>query len=265
MFLDVIQFVGNTTGVIYTDIKQLLLNTTAWDGNNEGIYETYVGDFDIISKQGGYCKVVTATAAIDVTGVTSVSGSAGLNVVDFFGGGNYINGSSPYAGYNFTNDWKVNSPGIAVETDAVAAGNFYYDGPLTTGFTRTISSGAAVEIQGDGTFTTSNLFRFTSAGGGNRLVYDGIEEHSFQINASLSIRVDSAVGNFYAFLIAKNGTVVTESNSIAYIASDVQIQNISINTNLNLISGDYIEVFAERLTGSGNDTLVVFSENLTIK
>ncbi|KJD33063.1 hypothetical protein PK35_08845 [Tamlana nanhaiensis] len=264
VFSSIIQYVSNNDGITYTDINQLLLNTQGWDGTNGGTYETFVGDFEIISKQGGFSEVIAATAGVNVTGITSITNGATIRAVDFYGGGNYINGTSPYTGYNFTNSWDVDCPGINVETDGVAAGNFYYDGPVTTGFTQSISNGTDQLVEGNGSFSANNLFRFTSNVTENRLIYDGVKDRQFQINASLSIRVDGAASNFYAFFIAKNGTVVTESRALIYIDNDSQIQNVSMNANLELSNSDYIEVYTRRLTGSGTDTLVVFSENLSI-
>ena len=166
---------------------------------------------------------------------------------------------------NFTNDFYVESPGIPVETDDNASGNFYFNGTLTTGFTQNITNGTAVEVQGTGTFASNGLFRFSVSNGGNRLNYEGFKSREFKVNASLSVRVTSAAGNYYAFVIAKNGSIVTESNSVVYIQNDSQIQNVSLNANVNLEKDDYIEVYAQRLTGTGTDLLAVFSENLSIK
>lgn len=265
VFISIIQYVNNSDGITFTDIDELLLNSEGWDGTNGGTYQTFVGDFEVISKQGGFSEVVGATSGFDTTGITSITGGATLRTVDYFGGGTYITGTSPFAGYSFTNVWDVDCPGIDVEADSIASGNFYYNGSLTTGFVQTITNGTAVEVQGTGTFTANSLFRFTSAGGGNRLVYDGVKDREFTISASLSVRVTGAATNFYAFIVAKNGTIITESNAVVYIDSDTQIQNVAINANVDMANGDYIEVYVQRLTGSGSDTLVVFSENLSIK
>lgn len=265
VFNSILQFVNNSAGITYTDINQLLLNSEGWDGTNAGTYQTMVGNFEVIAKQGGFSEVIGATAGFDVTGVTAISGGATLADVAFYGGGNYINGTSPYTGYNFTRDWDVNCPGIPVEVDGGAAGNFYYNGPVTTGFTQTISNGTAVEVQGTGSFVANNLFRFTSTGGDNELVYDGVKERQFQVNASLSVRVTGASGNFYAFYIAKDNVVIAESNAVVRIEDDTQIQNLSLSTNTNLAYGEAIQVYAQRLTGTGTDTLVIFSENVSIK
>ena len=266
VFFSIVQYVGNTTGIIFTNINQLLLNSEGWDGSNSGTYQTFVGNFEVIAKQGGFSEVVGATAAIDVLGITSLTGGGTLRTVDFFGGGNYINGPGTYTNYNFNTDWDVDCAGIPVEKDAVAAGNFYYNdvNPSPTGFTQTINNNTEVEIQGTGLFLTTNLFRFAASGGNNRLTYEGLKNRQFQINASLSIRVTGTSGDFYAFYIAKNGGILTESRAIVYVDNSSTIQNIALNENIDLSTNDYIELFVQRLTGSGNDNLVVFAENLSI-
>lgn len=216
VFFSIVQYLNNTAGITYANISQLLLDSEGWSQTNSGTYQTFTGAFDVIAKQGGFSEVVGATAAIDVTGISSISGGGTIRTVDFFGGGNYINGTATYTNYNFNTNWDVDCPGIPVEKDAAAAGNFYYDGAVTTGFTQNITSETAVEVEGNGTFTSNNLFRFNSSAGNNRLTYEGLRARQFQINATLSVRVTGAAGNFYAFFIAKNGTVLTESRSIIY-------------------------------------------------
>ena len=265
-FGNIVQFVGNTDGITYTDIDKLLLNNQAWLSNNGGVYETLSGDFNLIQKVSGFSQVVGAIAAVDVTGITNISGDAVMKSVVFSGGGNYVNGNSPYTGYNFTTDWTVDCPGIQRESDDVAGGNFYYNGDLTTGFAQTISSGTAVKVLGNGSTTANSLFRFT-APTDNRLTYQGTKTRNFQINASLSVRVNGGGGDFYAFVIAKDGVLITESNSIVYIPNSTNIQSVSINAIVSMTPGEYIEIYTQRLTGNGGsntDVLTVFSENLSI-
>lgn len=244
VFSSIIQFVNNATGITYTDIGSLLLTNVAWFGNNSGTYETYVGTFGLIEKGSGFSAVPVGAVGINVSANPTVA-SGNIISTAFSGAGTYVVGytSGTYPGYYFNTSWEINCPGLPIESDWVATGNFYYDGLLTTGFSQTISNGTAVAVQGGGTFTSNSLFRFSSVGG-NRLVYDGNKEREFNVNASLSIRVNSAPLNFYAFLFAKNGVVITESNALAYISSDAQIQNISLTANIDLETGDYIGIFS---------------------
>ena len=269
VFMNVIQYISNNDGLEYRDVDQLLLNNQGWFGNNQGTYETFTGDFNLIEKVSGFSQVLSATGAtaVDVTGVSNLAGDGILQSVVFYGGGNYINGNSPYNGYNFTKDWAVVCEGIPVERDENASGNFYYNGSLTSGFAQAISANTSTKITGDAfsnTTTANSLFRFT-APAYNMLVYDGSKTRDMQVNASLSIRVTGATGDFYAFIIAKNGAVITESNSVVRINNDSDIQNVALNSIVTMTPGDYIELYVQRLTGNGSDDLVIFSENLSVK
>lgn len=269
VFGSIIQYSGNNAGITYTDINNLLLNNQGWFGNNGGTYETMMGTFNLIEKVSGFSQVVSATAGLDVSGVTTITGDAVLENIVFYGGGTYVVQDSPYSGFNFTKDWTVRCAGIPVEDDDNAAGNFYYNGDLTTGFVQTITAaqiGTNLKLTGNtatNTTTNTSLFRFNGSAN-NRLTYEGTKTRDFQVTASLSVRGSNA-GEFVAFLIAKNGTVLTESNSIVRIDNSADIQNVALNTIVTMSPNDYVEIFVNRVTGSGGFSLVVFSENLTIK
>src|SRR5690606_14603782 len=116
-----------------------------------------------------------------------------------------------YTGYNFTNAWTVNCPGIPRESDDVASGNIYYNGAITTGFVQSVTNNNEFNLSGTtpnlNTTTAVNLFRASSPQN-NRLTYLGKKTRTFQINASLSVRGNSGTGDYYAFFIKKNGTGV---------------------------------------------------------
>ncbi|WP_179346629.1 cell wall anchor protein [Winogradskyella ursingii] len=267
LFFNIVQFAGNSDGITYENIDDILLNNLGWLSSNSGTYETFIGTFDLIEKVSGFSNVDLGDFGIDVSSNPTVN--SGIILGTAFTGtsttfvNRYTVGS--FTGYSFTKKWFVNCPGIPLEADLSASGNFYFNGALTTGFTQTITNGTATEVQGNGSFTANSLFRFNAVGGGNGLQYDGVKQREFVINASLSVRVSNAPGNFYAFIVAKNGTLITESNAVVYIDNDSQIQNVALNASVSLAPGDVIEVYIQRLTGSGSDTLAVFSENLSIR
>ncbi|WP_203294482.1 cell wall anchor protein [Luteirhabdus pelagi] len=265
VFFNVVQYVNNTDGFDVSDITSFFMQNAFWTTTNTGTFLNLSGTFSNFQIANGRIVSETGETGIDVSSNPSITNDASISEISFIGDGTRINGFNPepYTGYNFPVGWDVRSSGVPLETDDVAAGNFYFTGSLTTGFSQTIGNGTAREIEG-GTFSTDNLFRFNSAGG-NRLIYQGEKARSFQVNASLSIRVIGATSDFYTFVLAKNGTLITESNATVRITNDSDIQNVALNAVTNLQTGDYIEVFVQRLTGSGNDTLVVFSENLSIK
>ena len=110
-----------------------------------------------------------------------------------------------------------------------------------------------------------NLLRMSSLVD-NRLTYLGKKTRTFQISASLSVRGGTSTGNFYAFYIRKNGTVtLTETNTLMRVNNTSDINSISISGTVELDPGEYIEIWGQRLVGSGTTLLSIFSLNLNIK
>lgn len=270
-FLSIVQFSGNTTGITYNNIDELLLSNMGWLSNNTGTYETFSGSFGILEKQGGFSQVDGAAIGFDVSSNPAVE-SGVLTGASFSGTSTqYINRYSvgTYPGFNFTNSWTVDCPGIPVESDQVATGNIYYDGAITTGFFQTVPNGSPLNLSGNGNANTTsavNLLRMSSLVD-NRLTYLGKKTRTFQISASLSVRGGTSTGNFYAFYIRKNGTVtLTETNTLMRVNNTSDINSISISGTVELDPGDYIEIWGgQRLVGSGSTLLSVFSLNLNIK
>ncbi|HEX2627794.1 MAG TPA: hypothetical protein VHM26_02240, partial [Chitinophagaceae bacterium] len=114
-FFSVVNFSGNTNGVQFENISNLLLDNTAWFSTNGGIFEKLVGTFDNIEKLGGFSQPMsglTATA-MDVTGVTTITEGANLKNTSFMGSGTKVSGT-------FSKKWEVEAYGINTEKDANA-------------------------------------------------------------------------------------------------------------------------------------------------
>ncbi len=269
VFFNIIQYVGNSNGFAVSDIDSFLMNNMFWTTTNTGTFITASGSFSNFQMGNGRIEADTGETGLDVSANPTIVNEAALSQISFIGDGTRVDGytTGTYLGYNFNTDWNASSSGIPTETDEVASANFYSTTFANTsgGFTQTISNNTAVEVQGDGTFESSDLFRFRAEGGNNRVVYEGESDRNVQVNVSLSIRVVNAANDFYSFVIARNGAVVTETNAIVRITNDAEIQNVALNGILSLENEDYIEVFVQRLTGAGNDTLVIFSENLSVR
>ncbi|MFB9057556.1 hypothetical protein ACFFU9_12475 [Mariniflexile ostreae] len=265
VFLSIVRYSNNLNGITYTDIEELLLNSAGWDGLNKGTYETLTGIFNIITKQGGFSTVEeTATAAFDVTGITSITGSAGMRNVSFSGDGNYVNGSSPYIGYNFTNDWDVNCPGLKVETDNNATGDINLDYSVGSGATTAFSgTGMSSRTKLSGNTTSENLFRFRSSPGiNNRIIYDGMQTRFFNVSASVSFQGDNNNAVF-VFYILKNGSILEETKVYREVGENNDVGALAIIGTIELSTNDYIEVWVERYSGAGN--LLAVSMNLSIR
>ena len=270
VFIDVAQYAYNATGITYSNIGDLLISNTGWQSTNSGTYETYTGSFDLIQKQGGFMKIDGTAVGIDVSSNPNVS-KAVLTGANFDGTSTayikkYTAGTYPH--YNFTNSWTVNCPGIPVESDEVSSGNIYYDGTITTGFIQTVTNNAPLNLLGNSnsnSTTAVNVLR-TASPQNNRITYEGKKARTFQLNASLSVRGNSGVGNYYAFFIRKNSTTtLTETNTLMRVNSTSDISSNSISGTVELDPNDYIEIWGQRLTGSGTTSITVFSLNLNIK
>jgi hypothetical protein len=165
-----------------------------------------------------------------------------------------------YTGFYFNDRWNVRSSGIPVEGDAVASGDLNFDYPVGSGALTTFS-GNAVKIKFAGTTTSNNLFRFSRDSQNNRLKYLGKKKRYFTANGALSFQ-SSADNTTYIIYIAKNGTVVNQSkvyvrsNSINDILASPLAATVELSTN------DYVEVWAERYSGSGD--MLTVSLNLIV-
>jgi hypothetical protein len=250
VFMSVVNFYGNQNGITYENIGSLLIENMAWFSNNSNTFETYIGTFSLIQKLGGFSEPLIANSAIalDVSGIISLL-SGSMKTVDFSGDGTMISGS-------FSKKWEVESSGIDTETDDVSGGNIY----ITSVSTTTISS-SSTPVKISGTTSTANLFRFT-APVSNRMVYDGTKTRKFQVMAAISMTSPSN-NKIYKFYIAKNGTVLPETGQLRKIASGSDVGALSIFGVVELVPGDYVEVWVENTTDNSNITIE--SMNLTVR
>ena len=258
VFLSIIQFAGNTTGITYNNISQLLISNMGWFGNNSGTYETLTGTFGLVQKQGGFCAVNGTAIGFDVSSNPVITGDAVLESVVFTGTNTagYIKSytTGTYAGYNFNNKWNVRSAGIPIETDAVAVGDVNLDSPYGTGVTTTLTNGTAVKI--GGTTVSNNFFRASNENTDNRLKYLGNKKRFFTVNAVASFRGTVNSNTIYVFYIALNGTPVQRSKTYIFTNNIVDVVAVPVQTILELSPNDYVEVFVQRYSGT-SDMLTV--------
>jgi len=268
-FSNIVQYSGNTTGITYNNINSLLLSNQGWFSGNAGTFETFTGSFDLLQKVSGFSTVDATAIGMDVSSNPTVGEGILLSTL-FTGAGTYINKYTvgSFTGFNFNNNWVVNCPGLPRESDDVATINIYYDGTITTGFVQTVTNNNEFNLRGNSnsnTTTAVNAFRASSPQD-NRLTYNGRRTRTFQINAVLSVRGNSGVGDFYAFFIKKNGTTtLVETNTIMRVNNTSDISSNGISGTVELAPGDYIEIWGQRLVGSGTTSITVFSLNINIK
>ncbi|WP_326985984.1 hypothetical protein [Chryseobacterium sp. MP_3.2] len=259
VFISVVQFSGNTAGITYSNINQLLLSNLGWFGNNAGTFEKLTGTFKLVQKQGGFSEVNGAAVGFDVSGNPTISGDAVMENVVFTGTlttGAYVNGytTGSYTGYNFNNKWNVRSAGIPVETDAVAVGDVNLDSPYGTGVTTALTTGTAVKV--GGTTVSNNFFRASNGGVNNKLVYLGNKKRFFTVNSVASFRGTAVSSTIYVFYIALNGVPVQRSKTYIFTTNSADVVAVPIQSILELSPNDFVEVFVQRFSGS-SDMLTV--------
>jgi hypothetical protein len=260
VFISIVQYAANTTGIIYKDVSKLLISNAGWFGNNSGTYETLQGTFGLVEKTGGFSEVVGANIGFDVFANPTINGDAVVRDVVFTGTfttGKYVNGYNPsiYTGYNFNNKWAVNCSGIPVEGDIVATGDINFDYAVGSGVATTFT-GTGVKTKLAGTTTSTNLFRFSTNSENNKLIYLGRKSRYFTIHGALSFQ-SSADNTTYIVYVAKNGTVINQSKVYVRSNSVNDILAVPIVVTTELTTNQYVEIWAERYSTTSGNMLTV--------
>lgn len=236
----------NTNGVTFQNCTNVVLHNTLWDASNSNTYEKFIGSFNIIQILGGDRLVNSANSAtaISVAGISSVVNGS-IKVVMFTGNGTYISGP-------FSNAWEVESSGVATEKDDAASGNLYMTAPATTSFAAT-----NVPSKVNGPTIAASLFRMASSTS-NRLTYTGGKSKRFQVICSLT-GTPSSNNNIYSFFIARNGVVLPESRQSVKMSTTTDQQSVTVSCTVLLAPNDYIELWAENDSNSGNLLITTFN------
>lgn len=275
VFLSVVQYVSNTTGVTYKDITRLLLSNTGWFGNNTGTFEKFTGSFSLIQKQGGFCEVNGTAIGVDVSDNPTILSDAVMEAVVFTGtvsSGLYVKGYSPaiYTGYSFNNRWNVRCAGIPTEVDAVATGNLYKTSNTTPTTTTATAINTPYKVVTTATAAT-NLFRFESSTTA-RLTYKGKKTRAFQASASISFQeiTSSATNVDYVFYFVKVGTDGTTITALPETETYVDtnsgfIQAFPITGTILLAENESVELYLKRVTAGTKINIQAFSYNLSLK
>lgn len=270
VFMNIIQLVSNIDGIEYVDIYSLLLSNLAWFGNNGGTFETYTGTFSLIEKVSGFCTVPAGAIGVDVSSNPSVSKGV-ISSTTFAGAGTYVNRYTvgSYTGYNFTNDWDIDCPGIPEESDALSIGYYYMTGNTTvTDFIAAGPAGTYVKIAGT-TTPSANLFRMSSTD--NRLTYEGKETKEFQVFCTGVVDNDASSPNarIYELTVRKvpsiGAPVILPEISSERRFSNNDIGNFTLIGIVNLDPGDAIEIYASVNNVNGTLNTVVTRLSVVLK
>ena len=251
VFINTVAYLANKNGMTFQNINNVFTISALWDSTNHNTYEKYVGTFSVILKLGGaaYMKAANSAVALDVSGITSISGGATLKTTLLIGDGTYVNGS-------FSNKWEVETYGLTTEKDDVASGNIYVSTPVATTFTA-----ANTPTKMLGTTTSANLFRVSNSAN-NKMAYTGSKTRRFMVTCSISF-ISAGNNKNYSFYVSKNGVALPESEMFTKINTGADQQSVPISCTVSLSTSDYIEVWCENNTD--NTAMTVTNFNLAIK
>jgi len=272
VFVSTVQFAGNTTGITYNNISQLLLSNTGWFGNNLGTFEKLTGTFGLVQKQGGFSQVEGTAVGFDVSSNPVINGDAVMETVVFTGSNTtgyvkpYTVGS--YTGYNFDNNWSVRCSGISTEVDASATGNLY--DPSNTTSARTVATTQNVGYKVNTNLTTTyELLRVNSSASG-RLTYRGKRTRSFRVSSSIAFieltAATNAVYVFYFVKIGSNGSTITPLPSTeTYIDTNSGFtQAFPVTGSVTLNQNESVELWLRRINNGTKINVDTFSFNMTL-
>lgn len=267
VFVSIVQYAGNAAGVVYENISKLLISNAGWFGNNSGTYEKLTGTFDLVQKQGGFTEVVGTNIGFDVSDNPTINSDAVLETVVFTGtlsSGKYVNGytTGSYSGYNFNNSWTVRCAGIPTETDAGAVGELAVDYAVGLGINTNFSSiNPSNIVKLAAASTSTNLFRFSTGGQSNRLVYLGRRKRFFQVSGSISFQVSNP--GTYIIYIAKNGSVLSQYKIYGrgLVVSDIVV--LPLSALVEMSPNDFVEVYVQRFS-SVNLLDNIITPNMTL-
>ena len=257
-FGSTVQFISNSNGIVYSNIGSLLLNNQAWLSSNSGTYERLSGTFGLVQKVSGFSTVSGSARAFDVSSNPTVGNGVLLSTVFSGASSNpyiYRYAAGSYTGYNFTNNWTVNCPGIPVESDNVATSNLYFDSaPI-------VNLGTAAIKLPVSTLST-RMFRTSTGSVSNRVVYEGKKARALKIFGAISF---TAIGGMrVTFSIRKNGVLVSGTEVVYDIINTNDRQGLSIIGTVDVNPADYIEIYVERNASSGSNQFLVTSYNLIV-
>ncbi len=188
-----------------------------------------------------YSSIIATSSTIGVNVNASASipvESYILDTVNFSGGATYLSGVSVTDNKTLFSNCK----GIA-NTNEVS--QYYMNGNATT--TTVSATNTPYKVLGTTTSATITQ-KFTNTN--NRATYVGSLTRFFKVTATLSL--ESGNNNQVGCYIAKNGTILTESEVYGTTSGAGRAENIVIQTLVELATNDYIEIFVENATAVNN-------------
>lgn len=166
-----------------------------------------------------------------------------LDTVNFSGGGTYTTGIE----YDDNKSRWDNCRGIR-NTSSVC--NYYMDGNSTV--TVIASKGVPVKVAGVNSGTSPVTQGFDTSVD-NRAIYERALERDFKVTVVLSCT--SGNNNQVGVYLAKNGSVLDESETYITTGTAGRIENGVAQTIVDLTQDDYVEVWVENKNSTSNITV----------
>lgn len=252
--------IANYDNVIWTDCGVLNSSGLTFDGSIGT-----VGFSQCIFDASTAGTVITLPSTLTITrrfriiysAFVALSGETGINAstsatipvegyildtCNFSGGGTYTTG---VAFDDNKSRWKENR---GIENSAEIG---YYT--MIGNGTATTISATSTPVKVAGTTTLQSISQKFSSPSSNRATYIGAITRNFKVSVEMS--VSSGNGNQVGVYVAKNGTVIDESENYATTNAGGRAENIGCQTITNMSENDYIEIFVENATATNNITV----------
>ena len=175
------------------------------------------------------------------TSATTPAQSYILETCNFSGGGTYQIGVTSADNKALFRD----NVGITNSSDI---SQYYMGGNVTV--TPIAVSGTAVKVLGG---TTSSVITSKFTNTDNRATYTGALDTFFKVVATLSVQ--SGNNNQIGVYVAKNGVVDGSSEVYGTTGGSGRAENIVVQTIVQLVQGDFVEIFVENATGTQDITV----------
>jgi hypothetical protein len=195
-----------------------------------------------------YSSFITLAGETGITvNPTSIVNNDGfiLDTVNFAGGGTYLAGldaTSPKSLF-------INNVGILNTSNL---GHYYMINNTTVTTIGAANTNVFVKAQGITTVGDNNSPRWVHTD--NRTTYTGNVTSDFYVNVTTSLRA-AATNQSLAIAVAKNGTVIADSEVGIRVSTANQDFAGSCQTVVEMSTGDFIEVFVKNEAGTANITV----------
>jgi hypothetical protein len=182
----------------------------------------------------------TVGYTIDASATIPVEGFI-LDTINFAGGGTYVSGLT-------SSDNKSRWSGCRGVPNSASISSYYMNGNATA----TAVASTSVAYKAAGTTTSSSITqKFTNTN--NRATYIGALEGNFRVTGVLSF--DAGTNDQIGLYIAKNGTVLPESEVYVTANSGGRAESAVVQVLTTMQQNDYIEIFVENSSSVADITV----------